>query len=328
MVHKTFTLEKYSFEKVPCLVCDGSDFQILSEKDRYGLPITVVICKTCGLIQTNPRMTKESQLKFYEHEYRDFYFENEGPTDKFFDEQVFHGKRIYDLVCNYKKKFTGKVVVEIGAGAGGILQVFKENQNQVLGLDLDADYLKFGEDKGINLSFGTIENLKDFKLKPDLVIYSHVLEHLPNPVEELKILRNYLKPSSVVYVEVPGVKDLRTTHDQNFQKYIHIAHNYHFSLKTLKNVIRKAGFEMCYENEGVISLLKISTSKDEYRFENDYPEAILFLQELEALRKNPLNRYALKKGIFSKCLFIAKKMGLADMVLKHYLKLKYGRSKQ
>lgn len=326
---KELALEKYSFEKIPCIVCDGSDFRILSDKDRYGLSINIVICKKCGLIQTNPRMTKESQLKFYEREYRKFYCDNEEPSDKFFEEQVSRGKCIYDLVCNYtKERFTEKVVVEIGTGAGGILQIFKENQNATLGLDLNTKYLKYGADKGMNLSFGTLDNLKDFKMKPDLVIYSHVLEHLPNPVEELRILKKYLKPSSIVYIEVPGVKDLKTTHNQNFQEYIHIAHNYHFSLKTLKNVIRKAGFEMCYENEGIISLLKISNSREAYRFESDYLDAVLFLQELEKLRKTPLNIYALRKKISSNCLFLAEKLGLSEIILKYYLKLKRGNSKK
>lgn len=322
MTQKILALEKYSFEKIPCIVCDDSDFQILSEKDRYGLPITVVICKTCGLIQTNPRMTKESQLEFYEHEYRKFYSGTEEPSDKYFEAQASRGKCIYDLICSHtKEKFTGKLVIEIGTGAGGILQIFKENQNVTFGFDLNKKYLKYGIEKGMNLSFGTLESLKDFKQKPDLVIYSHVLEHLPNPVEELKILKKYLKPFSIVYIEVPGIKSLKTTYNQSFQEYIHIAHNYHFSLKTLKNVIRKAGFEMCYENEGIISILKISNSKNEYYFESDYPEAVLFLQELEELRKNPLNMYALRNKISSKFLFLAKKLGLAKSY-KYYLRLK------
>ncbi len=63
----------YSFEDVPCCVCGGRDFEPLSEKDRYGLYMPVVICRDCGLIQTNPRMTQESYNQFYELEYRKLY---------------------------------------------------------------------------------------------------------------------------------------------------------------------------------------------------------------------------------------------------------------
>lgn len=40
----------YSFEEVPCYICGSNNFKILSEKDRYGLYVPVVICKDCGLI--------------------------------------------------------------------------------------------------------------------------------------------------------------------------------------------------------------------------------------------------------------------------------------
>ena len=55
----------YSFEEVPCCVCGGKNFELLSEKGRYGLYMPVVVCKDCGLIQTNPRMTQEAYNQFY-----------------------------------------------------------------------------------------------------------------------------------------------------------------------------------------------------------------------------------------------------------------------
>jgi len=81
----------YSFEEVPCCVCDGKKFEILSEKDRYGLYVPVGICKDCGLIQTNPRMTQEAYKQFYELEYRKLYNGTETPTDDFFKSEYKHG---------------------------------------------------------------------------------------------------------------------------------------------------------------------------------------------------------------------------------------------
>ncbi len=40
----------YSFEEVPCCIYGSNNFEILSEKDRYGFYVPVVICKDCGLI--------------------------------------------------------------------------------------------------------------------------------------------------------------------------------------------------------------------------------------------------------------------------------------
>ena len=81
----------YSFEEVPCCVCGGRNFEILSEKDRYGLYVRVVICKDCGLIQTNSRMTQESYNQFYKLEYWKFYTGDKTPPDDFFKSEYKRG---------------------------------------------------------------------------------------------------------------------------------------------------------------------------------------------------------------------------------------------
>lgn len=45
---------KYYLDNVLC-ECRSNNFDILSEKDRYGLPVRIVICKNCGLIYQTPR---------------------------------------------------------------------------------------------------------------------------------------------------------------------------------------------------------------------------------------------------------------------------------
>ena len=92
-IEKKIEESEYSFEDVSCCVCDGRDFEILSEKDRYGLSVPVVICKDCGLIQTNPRMTQESYNRFYEIEYRKLYHGKDAlaNTDDFFKSEYKHG---------------------------------------------------------------------------------------------------------------------------------------------------------------------------------------------------------------------------------------------
>ena len=81
----------YSFEEVPCCVCDGKNFETLSKKDRYGLYVPVVICRDCVLIQMNPRMTQESYNQFYELEYRKLYVGQKAPADDFFKSEYKHG---------------------------------------------------------------------------------------------------------------------------------------------------------------------------------------------------------------------------------------------
>ena len=178
---------KYKFESINCIICNSNNFQLLSKKDKFGLLHSVVICKKCGLVQTNPRMSEESYKKFYDTEYRASGMAKSLSKDKFFLKQKKRGWRIH----NYLEKILGekienKFIVEIGTGAGGILQYFKDKNNEVLGLDLGSEYIEYGKKQGLNLKVGTIEILKTLERKPDIVIYSHVLEHITNPIEDLK----------------------------------------------------------------------------------------------------------------------------------------------
>ncbi len=63
---------KPEYKTEACNYCGANEFKILSKKDRYGLSVSTVICKTCGLIFINPRMDKKSYDKFYQGYYRKF----------------------------------------------------------------------------------------------------------------------------------------------------------------------------------------------------------------------------------------------------------------
>ena len=53
------------FEDVSCL-CGRNDSDLICSFDRYGLDQKTVICRDCGLIRSNPRMTEEEYRYFYE----------------------------------------------------------------------------------------------------------------------------------------------------------------------------------------------------------------------------------------------------------------------
>ena len=319
-VEEKINSSEYLFENTACCVCRGSDFETLSEKDRYGFPLPVVICTQCGLIQIHPKLSQKSYNDFYHKIYRKLYLGEEVPGKKFFDSQKRTGDGIIEfLERQLDKKIEHRKILEIGAGAGGILYSFRERGNEVYGCDLDREYLEFGKNEyGINIEYGPVDALNaDFR--PDIIIYSHVLEHTLDPVAELKRLKSVCQDHTLVYIGVPGIRALQDNYDSDFLKYIHIAHVYHFTLATLTNVLNKAGFGLVYGNEDINCICRPSDKDRDTPPVNDYENEIAFLKKMEYARYFPA-RSKFKTHIEPWIIITLKKTGLYDLAKKHYKK--------
>lgn len=310
--------KKYIFEDISCLVCELNNFEKLAEKDRYGLRMNVVICKNCGLIQTNPRMNYASYNEFYNEEYRKLYEGSENITKEFV-KQYNRGKAIFDYVKKItQNSFTNKFVVEIGSSTGGVVKFFEEKGNKILGIDVDSTYISYGKRLGLNLQVGTVEKITKSTVDVDLVIFSHTFEHLLEPIQELQLVKKIMKKNGLLYIEVPGIKNLTTSYNQDFLKYLQNAHVYHFTLNSLDNCCRKVGFELVFGDETIRSLFKISEPQN--GFNSDYESVMRFLKKIEKIRLNPLNRFRIKKKIFSVLNKLIEKTKTKKIVKKIYNK--------
>jgi hypothetical protein len=69
----------------------------------------------------------------------------------------------------------------------------------------------------------------------DLIIVNHVLEHVRNPVLFLRDLLPLLNSNGTIYVDVPDAAQYKSLES------LHIAHLYHFTIKTLEAALKQAG---------------------------------------------------------------------------------------
>ncbi len=272
----------YRFEKVPCALCASSEFEPLAEKDRYGLWMPVVICKNCGLVQTNPRMNEASYREFYNLEYRKLYDGVGGPSEADYRFQYNRGRRIFTRLVKLgalPQDLHGVHVFEVGCSTGGVLGYFRDRGCVVRGVDVDSEYAEFGRRRhGLPIEIGTAAEVS-FKRKPDLIIYSHVLEHLLDPAQELALIRQMLATDGALYLEVPGIKHLRDDYQMDFLRLLQNAHTYHFSLTSLAALARGGGFELLKGNEFVQAVFR--KSRDGAKpvpIHSDYEAALNYLR--------------------------------------------------
>ena len=268
-------LQNLVYEKYNC-ECGATEeeFEVLLEEDRYGLPVHTVICKKCGLVMTNPRMTQKWYDYFYKNIFGRLYrgAENDEDIEQYFEQQKKRGEFIYHSVQKmWDSQF--QTVLEIGCSSGGILAVFAEHGYQVMGIDLDDKFLDFGRKKGVNLLQGHSSELVSRKQKYDLIILSHVLEHFLDMESELSVISALLNENGKLYIQVPGIKMIEHgSYGFNFQAYLQNAHVRHFCLGTLEDVLGNYGFELIKGNEFVEALFVYTGKRKERK--NHYEEII------------------------------------------------------
>lgn len=271
-----------------CPLCSSKEFDLLAEKDRYGLRNPISVCTACGLVLTNPRMTQEAYTQFYNLEQKKLYVGESKPSDDYFRRQRQKGKSIYEFLrqAGLVSDNVPSSVLEVGCGAGGILKYFMERGHQVKGIDIGSEYINFGREQGLEIEAAFLSDLERGQ-KYDLIIYSHVMEHVLDVDAELDLIKEYMNPEALLYIEVPGVKYVYKNYKMDYLTYFQNAHTFHFSLTSLTNWLKKKGYTLVKGDEFVRSIYKLD-QKNSNRYQdysNDYSQVKCHIEKVDKNRK-------------------------------------------
>jgi methionine biosynthesis protein MetW len=238
-----------NFEYEKCNLCESDDSTILfNGRDRVhkkdGL-FTVVKCNNCGLIYTNPRPKQTIISEYYPEVYWDIK-ENEEVNFENKLKKVVH-KSINKIYYQMKipSQYSGKVL-DIGCGDGKLLSNLKNTGWETYGVEISDLAVEFARKKyGLNIFEGVAEDAMFEDEFFDVIILSHVLEHLPDPKATLKEINRILKPNGLLIISIPNVNSFEAKH---FKKYWTAwelpRHFYHFSNKTVETLLNKTGFNI------------------------------------------------------------------------------------
>lgn len=226
---------KVLFEEVPCL-CGCLEFELIASVDRYAVLQKTVICSNCGLIQSNPRMTREQFRDFYSSDLYRRCYEGEGyilafGNKKYTDSSVIH---IFEEVNKARNISSGVTVIELGAGGGWNLLPFMKAGAIVRGLEYSPSLVELGRKHGIDMAQGDVSGITGTY---DVVILNHVLEHLPDPVGSLKDIAKHMHDGSIIYIGVPNIMNFGISQLQG-------AHTYYFTPWTLEYFCSQAGLRL------------------------------------------------------------------------------------
>ena len=193
----------HAWETVDCLFC-GSDKKKPYERFGSKLQYQSVRCKNCGLVYLSPR-PKYDQT-FIDAAYASYYQYAESVELKN-DTQILHSNvELFQKELEYIQKFDSQktAVLDIGSGMGTFLYAAKSYYKEAVGLDVSVNMARFVEKQlGVKVYITQLENF-EYSKKFSLIHMSHVLEHVPNPVEWLEKAKSLLDTNGVLVINIPN----------------------------------------------------------------------------------------------------------------------------
>ena len=242
-------------ETLPCLLCGAERFTTVLDGLRdlvWNKPgrFRIQRCDACDLVQTRPRVVKES-LSFY---YRDTYGGEDGQGT---DLKTFYDSPVGEILNRYRVVTLQKVhapgpedrVLDVGCSFGHFLRTIqRETGCQIAGLDFDPGSIAQSVlDDTAALHTG---ELTDDALPEDhftVVSFHQCLEHVPDPLATLRSALRVLQPGGLVVVEVPNFSGLwRHVFGSYWFPLFMPQHLVHFDRRTLPLTLEAAGFEVIH----------------------------------------------------------------------------------
>lgn len=228
-------------KEVSCL-CGADDDDVVGTYDRFRAAQRIVLCRACGLMRCNPRLTADSLEWFYQSNFYRQLYTTGGFRVVDESEYIARAKSRDD---RRRRAFDGldgeriRRIGEVGCAEGLNLYGFHLDGRQVWGCDPNPEMVAMGRKMGLDLEQGFTERLGDRAF--DLVILSHVVEHFPDPLGDVARVKESLAGGGALYIEVPDARAFCLGALQS-------AHLYYFTPRQLVHYMAKIGLRPVSEN--------------------------------------------------------------------------------
>lgn len=182
-------------KQISCPLCGSEDYKITYKSHNF----TFVRCIECGVLYQNPRPETHYVQNRYDEKYFEYELQNQ---DNFFQLQL---KTLQD--CQLEKLvdgFKNKRILDVGCATGLLLNYFKQKEAMVYGVEVCTQSCRYAYDKfSITIYNGTLENARYESNFFDIVHFSHLIEHLENPINFMKEIYRITKENGYILVTTP-----------------------------------------------------------------------------------------------------------------------------
>ncbi len=239
----------------PCILCGSTEKEILfpatlPDKEkiipnrdytctsiRHREYWQIVRCKKCSFVYADPRGSDSEIKSGYEESEDELYKKEEAGRYATFE-------RVCNNIIQFKKK--GKIL-DIGCSIGTFLDVCRKKGFVPHGLELSQWSVKYANSKKnlANVYNATLETQKYFpKSSFDVITMLDLIEHLVDPISELKRVHEYIKPDGIFVIGTMNIDSWFVRLLKGNWPWYMKMHIYYFSPKTIEKMLNMTGFKV------------------------------------------------------------------------------------
>ncbi|MDP3795274.1 MAG: class I SAM-dependent methyltransferase [bacterium] len=239
-----FDFHHAELETLPCDSCGSDEFTILARTEKHGLPVRTVMCKRCGLIAINPRMTRAGYDEYYRYFYRD-------------DRSAAKGKKEADAAVNFAaarrfgaalaRRFSAYLkpglAIDVGSSTGGVLAGLADVVPglTLLGIEPSVEESAYALMRGIKTYTGLIENFNEALPPAQAILCVQSLNHLLDPKGFFRWAFARLAPGGHLILSVKNFR-YQVRRAGRIEAGVQIDHPFMFTPETLCALVKSAGF--------------------------------------------------------------------------------------
>lgn len=212
-----------------CVACGSTNARPLGVKNEFD----VVSCVDCDSIYT-PYSPWYSSALFY----TGFYLNQEelSPPE-------FVNTRLEEITASFSSYRDHNRLLDIGCGAGNLLQAARKNGWSAQGLDVSAGAVKHVRDLGFEVFEGELQDAAFPSQHFDVVTAAELLEHLIDPQPLLQEVARILRPGGLFWTTTPHARGLSgRVLGVKWRCVWPPEHLQLFSIRGLTKLLRDAGF--------------------------------------------------------------------------------------
>lgn len=210
-----------------CILCGKDDFEHFETIVDKMYTIVYEMCTFCGLVMQWPRLSDMESEWYNNNNYRE--------TRSTWSIEDYEKLRAESQLRLLKGEIDPPgSILDYGCSSGALLSRLGGHWSSAVTVGVEPIEKMAAVAKEKRHHIVASPWTLDFRHRFDLITVSHVLEHIPHPTQTLYILKNFSKPTTRLFVEVPNLIE-----DVALEK----VHLYAFTEDTLVAMLDSTGWE-------------------------------------------------------------------------------------